>query len=383
MKKNCTHSGAGNGNGDDSEGSNRDGFHGGSGDYNCTGEIELDRKKRILEMERIIAEVNTQFPDDISLIAFLLEILLAEGLLLCHCAVPCFELNGRQIKCSNCKQLLWLTADTLLAYKKKPRAWFIAILLKENHVIIGSPTLGKHLQVSQSTAFEIIHTLQMVVGSEANENELLVSSRRFLEIYNKRSSETSARKHPCNEQIELDLSQVGEKNCSTELNLNTCENSSLREELLDLLSQEKISFDAICEKLKFSTGEILSALTELEIDQKIISHFGDCFSKKVEDSKSDDEELLREFPPDLVDSLVMFVINLITEVLGGISRKNVQHFLNHIWLIQDHARWPKYSLLRRCLKHKPIHRSDIRNYVSPRLVRLNTAFCPCFFEIKR
>ncbi len=370
---------------------NGDGSACSTGSGHPGGEQKAD-PTQVEKMIAVIQEVDAIFPDDASLMKFLLQLLMEEGLCpsACQCSNPCFEfINARQIECINCNVRCWLTAETLLAYKKRPKAWFTAIVLKENHIVVGSPTLGKYLVVSPSTAWKMTQTLRLVVSEEVNDNELLISSRRLIDVFNRRSRLTPAGQHPSSEQSELDLKKPHQEDIEAasksvagpapepapETAESAVEGTPLRVQLLNLFSTEKISLDAMCEELKFSVGEILGALTELELDGLIVSHFGNYFAKVAEPGDAASGEILGAFSTEALNATVQMAMKLIGDISGGVSRKFVQLALQELWMLQDHERWPKYSLLRLCLKHPPIHAADIRNYVSPAIVRLNVAFC--------
>ncbi|GEM_PF-968481 len=345
----------------------------------CTDE-HLEKPTQIERMLGVIDEVNAAFADDDAVLAFILETLMeGEGHHGCYCPSPCYEfISAREIQCRSCKLEFWLTAATLFAYKKRPKAWLTAIMLKENHIVIGSPTLAKHLAISQSTAWEMTNTLRLVVDDEHNENELLISSRRLMQIYNRRSCETAAGQHPRSEQLEIDLAEPAVAAAEAISSLcaeNGEDTNSLPDQLLNLINGEKLFLDHICERLAFPVGEILAQLTELEIDGLILSHPGNCFTKIVVGGDCDQDESLGDFKPEDVNAIVHLAAVLIKKFAHGTSRKFAQLALHELWLLQDHKRWQKFSLFRLCLKHRPIHSAEIRNYVSPKLVRLNGSFC--------
>lgn len=123
------------------------------------------------------------------------------------------EAGGRILKCDRCNKQRRLTAGTFFHGMKKPIPILFILLLLEEHVIISSSYCEdlEVLDIRQSSAWEQIQKFLTALIEKMGEDAATVLSDVLIEVCSKRSRETPARKHPMEEQTEMERQSAKEK----------------------------------------------------------------------------------------------------------------------------------------------------------------------------
>jgi len=347
-----------------------------------------------------------------------------EGMIECrNCGNAGIEKNygDRIITCIKCKKKRSLTAGTFFERMRLARPWLAAIWLMEHGVSLSSSKFQKLVGIAYSSAWNIFKKLTSVIQIQMGEAAVSVSSFLFSSLICKRSRETPARAHPIAEQEQIERNSpedggVGNgghdpanassefgttdrdpfcnrnsppKNTTASLlginvargkDLNSSEESfdastlSGREkQVYDLLSAEPAHFDILCKRSGMQASGMSSTLTMLELAGAVLRLAGDQYIHStpttaglhtvIESSRGKDSTTE-------TTSTVAAVIDFVGLNFQGISRKYLQNYLAWYWCHTDRTRWSLGSLLKACLRFRPVCYAEILEYVSPPFVTI-------------
>lgn len=268
--------------------------------------------------------------------------------------------------CAMCKKHVHITAGTFFHRVRKVRPWLAAIWLLEHGVMVNAHKLSEILALAYDTARNIFCKLALVMERHIASDAAEVPGSLLAAVICKRSRLTPANQHPIAEEElyeSFDLDAAPIENKALNAQSEQFGRTATEQDVLNLLSQNPIGIDSLCELVVAPLGEIFSALTMLEIDGLIQRRPFDRYvlTRPARSSVS----ALNETTMNLVKSTIEFV----QRHFHGVSRKCLQLYAVAFWCVSDRARWKHGALLEACLASAPERRS-IPEYVSPRLVRL-------------
>lgn len=319
-------------------------------------------KCSIAEQEALNAfrsEFVLLYPAEVDCIETIYQALYESNKVFCHhCSGRNVEHNfgERVVRCSDCKQLSWFTADTFFHHMRVARPLLLAMFLLGKGVYFNSSTLHKLTGIAHSSATYIYKKIMAVVTRSMPDQSMEVPSAMFLSIMTKRSIETPAREHPSSEE------EAFARRCP--------KNVGVDEALDDLTPAEKAT--RLClgdgvktiDELHYATGlgipEICAALTGLQLMGLILELPGARFK-------------LNEFSTSVSQSLhdlCATVTKHIRHFFQGVSRKYLQYYVSAYWTWIDRTRWSMQSLLSECSHAARVVDQEIDQFVTAAGVRL-------------
>jgi len=309
--------------------------------------------------------------------------------------------GARFFKCPSCSKKQWLTARTFFHRSRKVRPWLGAIFLLERGVPFNAYQFHKLAGIAYSTAFSILKKITVALQHAMQENSTVsVSSSHFVQIFGKRSRETPARKRPSCEQEEIDhgtatnrkenqpsvtlspafddsIHHDGSTNASAvaqdaikETSEPTIEDPVERA-IYKCLSFKPLPYDAICEKLGLSSGNVSAALTLLELSSLVSRLPGDQYVRSLPTANAEAGNQSLSEPSH--KALVREITDYIRTKFGAVSRKYLQNYISIHWWQSTREKKPENALLNLCLRFRSVKHNEIREYVSPPLVQIALA----------
>ncbi|CAN5618450.1 hypothetical protein BH11CYA1_BH11CYA1_18590 [soil metagenome] len=372
--------------------------------------MQFEGEERVINLE-LIAKLwpifEARIPDDESALAFLLQTLLVNSSLHCHCKIAFKnkfqKKSARTLNCKVCKKEIWITASTMFNRVKHLKAWLGAIFLIGHGAVVTSNKLAELAGTAISTALNIVRTTGLVIEGE-RQNEPIDSSYKvpsmdFVSIFCRRSLITLPRLHPSIEEDEQQAHEEDQEekkhqkkstttasakeNRRTEQEQpparQTSDLSPEELEVLQLVKDDPLTQDQICQQTTLAAGSVAGILVILEIDGWILSHTDGRFRKrkqKVIKAKEENQSTTNKRTKSnrreqsRMMSLTATAINLTRSIRGGISRKYVQIYLSTMWCQLDRERWNEDKLLQAFLRAPDISYQDILDYESPSVVSL-------------
>ena len=259
---------------------------------------------------------------------------------------------------------------------KKAPCWLAAIWLMEHGVALSSSGFHEVIDISQTSALNLIKRINTVLQSHMPENAPTVPSSFFSLIFAKRSLLTPANAHPRAEQDEIDKAMAAQSQTNTSEE-ETNEDEPLSEveaTVYALLSEDPIDFDTLCQRTGMPAGPLSAALTMLGLKNAAERMPGDYYVRYVAKAHSkiplkclDDDDFT-----DPTRTAIHAFIELVRFHWRGISRRFLQKYLAAHWCYIDRTRWPCGSLLQACLLFGKVNQNQLVNYVTPPLVKI----CP-------
>jgi hypothetical protein len=256
----------------------------------------------------------------------------------------------RRYICSDCHYKGWILAGTYFEFMRKSRLWLGLIWFLEHGIQINALQFHQLAKCAYSTALMIFRKLGSVLHEHLESMQEVDSaeSREFLSIFWKRSNQTPIGEHPSLEQecfdLELnDIEDEGENDNTTK---------DLREDeaqILQLISDQKIHLDHICQLSGLYCGDVIGSLTFLEMSNLVERHGGDYYTlkkKKIGNKRNRSDVPNSATTQVKIDSFITFVQGQI----HGISRKYLQYYLAIFWCFEDRKRWSPSELLKACCR---------------------------------
>lgn len=358
-------------------------------------------------------QFNRLFPTEADCMVKLSAMLNEEDVQRCDCGHTRVERvhSGRIIRCGYCYKKKWLTAGTFFHHIRRARPWLAAIFLMENGVAISASTFHKLVGVAYSTAWTIFKKITVVIQSQMTEEAQGIPSSLFGSIFCRRSRETPARRGAFSEQEAIETSVMADKpgklaqanepaslplaavtvelsssaNCYAAAKLAShtgkdaeAENQAVKlcqaeQQVYDILSEEPVQFDLLCQCTGIQAGKLSSVLTMLELAELAQRMPGDRYvrctpgkNKKRGDKFIGPGNSLPESTKIAVDRIIHFV----QTSFQGISRKYLQNYLARYWCHVDRNRWQLSTLLKLCLRFRHVSYKEILDFVSPPLVKM-------------
>lgn len=341
-----------------------------------------ERDANLELIEKLWPVFEARIPDDAAAMEFVLQTLLTSSALHCQCGKTVKKKlrskRPRTLICKNCKKEIWFTANTPFKRAERLKAWLGAIYLMGHGAIVTSNKLAELGGTAISTALNIVRTIGLVIENERQKEKadisIQVPSKEFDSLFCRRSLLTLPKVHPSTEVNDPQANVESDKNQKqTGEEAGTVEHlSECVLEILELISNEPITADQICQRTTQSVSAVASALVMLEIEGLIQSQPGGRFSRRSDNKKNHDNKRGGQTNMAAAMPLVGRVIDSTRSIRGGISRKYLQVYLAAIWCQLDRARWNEEKLLLAFLRAPEITYQDILNYESPPFASIMT-----------
>ncbi|MDP3507072.1 MAG: hypothetical protein Q8T09_03705 [Candidatus Melainabacteria bacterium] len=338
-----------------------------------------ERNANLELIEKLWPIFEARIPDDEAAMEFVLQTLLTSSALHCQCGVTVKKRQPskrpRTLICKNCKKEIWFTARTPFRRAERLKAWLGAIFLMGNGAIVTSNKLAVLGGTAISTALNIVRTIGLVIENERHketeDNSIQVPSSEFDSLFCRRSLLTLPKVHPSTEVKAPDSEpdfKPATKREQKEAQADAIEHLNEAElEILELISNEPITADQICQRTTQPASAVASALVVLEIEGLIEFHEGGRFSRRREHGHKEEG---RKTTMASAIPLVGRAIDSTRSIRGGISRKYLQVYLAAIWCQSDRERWNEEKLLLTFLQAPEITYQDILNYESPAIASM-------------
>jgi len=294
-------------------------------------------------------------------------------------------------RCASCNSVVRMTAASFFKGIRLPRAWLFLISLLEHgfsfnacelHRATGYATssLAKMIKKISFVLYQIMRNLQEAVSE---------SSEYFLPVFFKRSLETPVRAHPSSEQIQMELSDADKDSAagkSSTLTLGSegaklvdfdiaSKPTETEKAVLTILTATAVHIDELHQRANMSIEKLSAILMMLDLKGLIESNGGSCFSLPSHGTVATS---MPSYPRSAaisrrVDRLpgnVSAAIGFLQTDFHGISRKYLQLYLGLYWCYVDRTKWCSGALLQACRCFRFILKSDIRDFVTPLMVRI-------------
>lgn len=346
--------------------------------------------EKFLELFR---EFNLQFPCEEECISFVRDCLAEQGRLLCHsCQGRQVEhLDSRTIRCVDCGKTTWFTAGTFFDHTKKLRPFLALIWFYEHNLPLNSSKARDLLGIAQSSAWVMLKKIALAFLPRLDDQESqtgLLPCAVFVDAIRKRSKESPAKQHHCDEvlapnapqNIREDASSAGvpeDSQAGHSLTLPESIADNLappQRRLLQILVEENTSLHV--EKLSALTGiplsEIHLHLLNLTFEKLIIPESAGGYSANRRHLAHLSVHFSSEglVDPSTVKTYITQFVTYCHTFFHGISRKYVQlyscQFARLTCALPPNMGNVVKSIL---LLPRVIHR-DIQNYSSPALIKL-------------
>ena len=356
------------------------------------GTYEFKREK----LRRRIDQIDSLFTGEADHLLYLYGFI--PGGMRCHrCQSVHLDLleGNRTALCMLCGNVSYLTARTFMHGVRRPIDWVRAMWLLEDGFAFSANMFSEVTGMARSSVSAMLSKMFIVLSNQmANcEGE---SSSSFLKVFNKRSLQTPAIKHPNTEQDIFD--QVANENMAETLDLfleksltgiyqqgDLPDENSVSNEIsssghsqapqlwineknvFKVLSNEPSGFEQIRVRAGLTVSELSATLVHLELaglvtvlpGQKYIQQ-RQLWTLTTPESESDKKKRINVFQP---------FFRFVTRTFHGISRKYLQLYLSAYWCFTNRKRWNVGSLFKSCLKHKRLTYRDRLAFVSPPVVK--------------
>lgn len=321
----------------------------------------------------------------------------------CSCDKVTRSPGEREGKCDNCKQKCWFTSGTMLERATLFKGYLAAALFGEEGLTISGPEFSRLTGIPQTSSYTILRKFRMAICDYMPAEAVNFSGSLLQFLIAKRTVETPARCHPYAEQkltdeallaepldhpdgsCKLGIGEVnnaysGTDEVSDEVSAEVSaevsdevgddklsEYEKVKKVVLSLLSDVGLTADTISLRTGFAIGRVIAGLSELEL-------FGDA---RVEPGgkyfKCDGMKLETEASADNAKELLLAIsgfVDFVVEYFHRVGRKGLQTYVAARWCALDRERWGKGSLMRLSGEHPPVPYRQIRDYVSPPLLKI-------------
>lgn len=310
-------------------------------------------------------EFRACYPDKEDCLDEIVRVLLDSGLLQCQkCEKPKWKRSGgRRLKCLGCKKKRSATAGTFFDHMRAHRAWLAAIWFAERGIILSGCTFQKLLNIAYSSARLILKRVMIAMQTpmQDDQDSLTVSTKAFIELFRRRSSETEAKQAPRTEENAYSgdgeaktnsPSPETERAQALEKISKSIEGHELAEEqliLLKTLAEESLNSDRLASKTGLPIRQINACLSMMEMDglcQRLPGNQFSIASHLLSGNRSEPE-------PSEINGQTLAAVKesnqFILKRFKGISRKDLQIYLVAHWCSVKMRQQSDRSVLKACL----------------------------------
>ncbi len=241
------------------------------------------------------------------------------------------EIGRRDATCLQCHRKTWLTAKTFFGSIKKPRLYLMAIMLMGAGIIFSGAEFARLLTIAHSSAQNVIKKISSVLVPLMEQNCVGAKSSEFSRCVMRRSKESPAQHHPHAE------FEVIEKQLNTNKSNEKAELENLSEEekkVYELFSDQPISVSDLEHRSGLKPGQLMAALTMLEIELLIKKAGGTTYVRLKKMTKTVVAKSGKKS-----DRYVRKSMKLIRACFQGVSRKYLQMYLAVCWCYLDRSQW--------------------------------------------
>lgn len=264
--------------------------------------------------------------------------------------------SNRKSHCEKCLAHWSVTTGTLFSSAKKFRVYLAILFFHERRIVVSGNQISKLLKISTSSAWLALKKVQWLICNAIKESEIVMETGLLQDLFLRRSTQTPAEHHPREEENLFQTKHLELQNTDTE-DLITC--SEEEKTILELLKIEPLSLEGLLRKSELPRDTLLSALSMLEISQRITRKNDQMFARHRQASK---RKTLKQMPP-----AVRLTVNELHAKIHGFSRKYAEMWVGAFrnCFAQE---WPDDFLLNLSLTFGPITRRQITRFVSADMV---------------
>lgn len=314
-------------------------------------------------LESVVEHSLTKFPTDQDCLDELMRLVDIR----CHnCQSERLEIESgrRDALCLQCNRKTWLTAKSLFAWIKKPRAYLVTIIALGNGIIFSGADLSRATKIANSSAQEVIKKISSVTLQVMDQIGIDTKSSEFAECVMRRSTQSPAQTHPHAEFDEVEK-QNSKGTANEQAMLDTLGDDE--KTVYSLFSDQPISEYELELKSGLKTGQLMAALSMLEIELLIQKAGGTSYVRLKQVARQTAKPPLTK-SSKTVHRCIRKSLRLIKNCFKGVSRKYLQIYLATCWCLLDRSTWTAHNLLKACANSKPFSRQDLIDYVSPYMV---------------
>ena len=339
-------------------------------------------------LSRLMKHYNSQYRRPIDCQEELLKLLFRLKEIECTCGSREIDrkYGERTGRCKVCHKTINLTANTFLHGMRNPRAWHLALWLRQRGVSLSAKRFSEIAGIAQSTAWCMFKKIEAVILANMTERFWLLYSGLLLTLLCKRSTETPRRQHPRAEQDEyneaysLELGTASardkiEQGSSAfgngERDKNAAYDSLTDEEkgVYHFISDQRIHFDRLSDLTELPSADLSSKLTALELAGLIERWIGDWYVRIQQEVQTQNAQSQAPVT-ETQNAIVVHIEKFTKRVFSGFSRKYVQCYLAEFWYFVDRAYWQEYCIFEACLSYGRLRIRTIKNSVSPLMVKV-------------
>lgn len=332
------------------------------------------------------------------------------------------RVNDRTVQCSECNEKMHLTSGTFFENIRLVREWLFAVWLIDHRIEVNPSRFSKVTGVAYSTAWTMFLKLAMVLTNSVSETQAgdEVPSSRWMKVVTRRSRETEARQSPASEEHNVesregtgphaprlpaseeiwlaeteatrdegtaqreattrDAGTMEDEAAAREVGVSGAHLDEVEHRVFQHLSEQPIFIELLREQTGLEFGELMSSLVMLELNGLALRLPGERFVLAnrtggrgvdgVDTGLGRAADAVRGTSPDVLSEKVQQVAAFIIDVFQGVSRKYLQQYVCVFSHLADLVRWPQGAFLAMCVAADAISKDDIRNYVSPPLIKL-------------
>lgn len=313
-------------------------------------------------------DFEERFPDDETCARFLLENGWSVGRKCKYCDSTEFAetIDFKTHQCLQCGKRNRVFEGTILVRVQLVRPWFAGIWFLSTGVLYSRKEFSELFGIALDTAQRISNTISLHLTKKMD-GFPTVPSASFSKIFERRSSETPARKPPITEQYELEKqARSGEVSNSENNSAGASESSDgieLSEDeknVLEMLDFENwSSVNELAGKSDLDFSFLLTIIAMLEIKGFVVKNPEHSLKRII---------LRRELATSNGEELGLVVNDFLETgktVWHGISRKNVQLHVALYWSTTRLDIWEGGHLMFEILDCEPLSKGTLRSYVSP------------------
>lgn len=375
----------------------------------------LDAAERESRFQSLWEEFNSQYSTEADCFDALFARLSGETCRRCESDRFRRESGARTFVCVDCQKETSFTAGTFFSGIRRARPWLAAIWFVEHGMALSGNRLHRLVDVSTSTAWEIMRKLSYVVNHSMSISSIgsLVRSAEFLEVFSRHSRRTPVESHPRAEEVEFGKTQAGKdrgfenegygpdgcanegfdsegaassgcetteaggnlpalasslvSNCTQETRFDR-ELDDRSQAVLAQITDVPVHFERLYALTGLEVGLLSSTLTFLEIKGLIECQVGGWFFRAWShtSASSNDQPTLSSSVAAAVSCAIAFV----RSSFQGIARKYLELYLAEFWCYVDRDAWASGKLLLACSQFRKLNRADILAVVAPAEVNI-------------
>ncbi len=284
----------------------------------------------------------------------------------------------REGQCNDCGEACWVTSGTILQRASLFQGYLAAAIICEEGLTISAPEFHRLTDIPQTSSYNIFRKLRLAVCNEMPTESQEFSGQLVKLLIAKRTLETPASCHPVAEQDSIEEALFTDAESSVDHakdmdsivdqieNQNLSEYEKVKKVVQGLLSDVGMTADTISVMTGFNIGKVIASLSELELFSEARTEPGGKYFKISTQGRPAAQGSVAKEIIEAVSAFLKFV----DEYFHRVGRKSIQTYLAALWCALDRDRWGRGSVIRLCGAHPPVPYRQIREYVSPPLLKI-------------